>query len=143
MSDLNKTILIGRLTKDAELRHTQSGTSVSEFSLAVNHSYAKNGEKKEEVSYINCTAWGKTAEIIAQYTAKGHRIGIEGRLKQSSWEDKDGKKRYELKVVVDNFQFLEPKNRDVKHEPEPGLGTETSGKKFEDERPFDEDQIPF
>ena len=88
MSDINKVILIGRLVRDPELKHTQSGTAVCSFSIAVSRTWTKDGEKKEETSFINCDAWAKGAEIITEYVKKGHRIGIEGRLKQSTWQVK-------------------------------------------------------
>lgn len=140
MSDINKCVIIGRLTNGVELRQTPSGTAVAGFAMAVNHTYTKDGDKKEEVSFINCTAWGKTAEIIAQYTSKGHRIGIEGRLNQKRWE-KDGKQHSAVEIVVETFQFLQPKSGEAK--PESGPGTETTGKSYDDEKEFDDNSIPF
>jgi single-strand DNA-binding protein len=109
-SDLNKTILIGRLVKDPELRYTQSGTSVTSFSIANNRTYVSGGEKKEGTYFFNCTAWGKLGELIVQFCKKGNRIGIEGRLQQRSWEDQEGKKRSTVEIVVENCQFLTPKD---------------------------------
>ncbi|MBP7737534.1 MAG: single-stranded DNA-binding protein [Spirochaetes bacterium] len=143
-SDLNKAILIGRLTRDPELRYTQSGTSVCSFSIANNRSYVTGGEKKEQVSYFNCVAWAKTGEVIAEYCKKGKRIGIEGRLQQRSYDDKDGNKRQIVEIVVDNFQFLDAPGggggakeapMDVpssSHEPSSG-----------GENPFSDEDIPF
>lgn len=105
-SDINRVNLVGRLTKDPDLRYTQNGTSIGSFSIANNRTYVSNGEKKEQVSYFNCIAWGKAGEIIAQYMKKGQRMAVDGHLQQRSWEDKDGNKRYTVEVVVDNFQFL-------------------------------------
>jgi single-strand DNA-binding protein len=101
--DINKVILIGRLTKDPEIQTSKSGTSFSRFSIAV------NGFKKDEVSFINCISFGKTAEIISGYALKGHRIAIEGELKQNTWTDKDGNKRNDISVNVSSCQLLEKK----------------------------------
>lgn len=105
--DINKVTIIGRLTQDPELRQVGTGSSVCSFSIANNRSYTKDGEKKENVSYVNCVAWGKTGEMIAQYCKKGKQVAIDGRLQSDSWEDKEtGKKRSALKVIVESFQFL-------------------------------------
>jgi len=99
--DLNKIILIGRLTKDTELKMTQSGINVAKFSLAVNRKY----KEQEEVSFFNCVAWGRLGEIIKQYTCKGQQIAISGRLKQDRWE-RDGKNLSSINIVVEDFQFI-------------------------------------
>ena len=104
-NDINRVFMIGRLTKDPELRYTQGGTSIASFSIANNCSYTVQNEKKEDVSFFNCVAWGKGGEVLAQYAKKGSKIGIEGRLQQRSW-DKDGQKRSTVEIVVENFQFL-------------------------------------
>jgi single-strand DNA-binding protein len=107
MSDLNRWYGIGRLTRDPELKYTQGGASVASFSIASSYTYAKDGAKKETTSFFNCVAWGKTGEIIAQYVKKGHRIAIEGRLQQRSWDGPDGNKRTAVEIVVENFNFIE------------------------------------
>jgi len=135
MSDLNRVILVGRLTKDVELKQTTGGAQVATFSIAVNKTYKTGGEKKEKASFITCVAWNKTAEVIAQYCKKGQRIGIEGRLDQRSWEDDKGNKRSVVEVVVDNFQFLESGKK---------LGVESMGEPATDiDSPFDDSAIPF
>jgi len=108
MANLNKVMLIGNLTRDVELRVLPKGTSIGQFGLAVNRKWKdESGQKKEEVTFIDCEAWGKTAEIIAKYTTKGRPLFVEGRLKLDSWDDKtSGQKRTKIKVVVENFQFL-------------------------------------
>lgn len=108
MPSLNRVLLMGHLTRDVELKHTPSGTAVGAIGLAVNHTYkGKDGQKKEEVCFVDCEAFGKTAEIAAQYLAKGRAVFIEGRLKLDQWEDKSsGAKRSKLKVVVDGLQFV-------------------------------------
>jgi len=108
-SDLNKVILIGRLTKDPELNSTSGGSSVVNISLASNRTYVMNDEKKKKVSFFHCTAWSKIGENIAKHCRKGHRIAIEGRLQQKSWEDDNGIIRYGIEIVIESFQFLQPK----------------------------------
>ena len=105
-NDINRIFLIGRLTKDPDLRYTQGGTSIASFSLANNRTYSAQNERKEQVSFFNCIAWGKQGEVIAQHCKKGQRIGIEGRLQQRSWQDQSGAKRSTVEIVVENFQFL-------------------------------------
>jgi len=105
-NDLNKVILIGRLTRDPELKYTQANTAVAHLSIANNRTFVQNGEKKEQVSFFDCVAWGKTGEVIAQYCKKGKQIAIDGRLQQRSWEDKEGKKRSSVEITIENFQFL-------------------------------------
>lgn len=104
---MNRVVLIGRLTKDIELRKTQSGTSVGSFTIAVNRRLKQEGQP--EADFIRCTAWGKTAEIMSQYLAKGALVGIEGRIQTGSYQDRDGKTVYTTDVVVENFDFLESK----------------------------------
>ncbi len=115
-TDMNNVSLVGRLTRDPELKTIPSGTAIATFSIAVNKSYVSNGEKKEETSFFNCLAWGKKGETMAQYCSKGSRIGIEGKLQQRSWDDKDGNKRSTVEIVVDNFQFLDSKKQEGQQE---------------------------
>lgn len=103
----NKVILAGNLTRDPQLSHLPSNTAVAEFGIAVNRKWRdQQGQQKEEVAFIDCRAFGKTAETINQHFAKGKPIFVEGRLKFDSWEGKDGGKRSKLYVVVDTFQFV-------------------------------------
>ena len=108
MANYNKIILVGNLTRDPQLKYLPSQMQVAEFGLAVNHKYrTKTGEDREEVLFVDCTAFGKGAEIINQYCQKGKQILVEGRLKYDTWEDKQGGgKRSKHSVVVDNFQLL-------------------------------------
>lgn len=101
MANYNRVIILGNLTRDIEVRHTQSGQTVGKFGLAVNR---KIGDK-ESVCFVDCTAWGKQAETLAQYVHKGNQLLVEGRLESSSWEQ-DGHKRSKLEVVVEGFQFV-------------------------------------
>ena len=105
MNDLNKVILIGRLTRDPELK-TIGETSVGKFSIAVGSSYKKGNEKVEETSFFDCEVWGKLADVLCQYATKGKQIAIEGRLKQDTWDTQDGKKASKVKIRVENFQLL-------------------------------------
>ena len=105
-TDLNRVLLIGRLTRDPELKQTGTGTSYCRFGIANNRNFTQNGERKEEVSFFNCVAWGRQAEVINQYCRKGKQVAIEGRLKQSSWDGQDGKKQSSVDVVVESLQML-------------------------------------
>lgn len=108
MANLNKVMLIGNLTRDPELRVTPKGTAICQFSLAVNRKWRdESGAEKEEVTYVDCEAWGKTGENIAKYVTKGRSLFVEGRLRLDQWEDKNTKeKRSRMKVIVDQCQFL-------------------------------------
>lgn len=107
--NLNKVLLMGNLTRDVDLRHTPSNMAVANIGLAINRRYRGNdGEMKEETTFVDCEAWGKTAETMSKYLQKGRPVFIEGRLKLDTWQDKnDGSNRSKLKVVVDNFQFID------------------------------------
>ncbi|MGQ9590652.1 MAG: single-stranded DNA-binding protein [Planctomycetota bacterium] len=106
MSNYNKVLLIGRLTRDPELRYTPQGTPVSEIGLAVNREYAVGNERRKETTFVDVTLWRRQAEVACQYLKKGQPIFIEGRLVLDSWETPDGQRRSRLRVVADNFQFL-------------------------------------
>ena len=105
---INRTILVGRLTKDPELRYTSSNIAFARFTLAVNRTFAgPNGER--EADFIQCIAWRKQAENLARFVRKGSLIGVEGRIQTGSYDDKDGTRKYTTDVVCDSVQFLEPK----------------------------------
>jgi len=107
MANFNRVILIGNLTRDPQLRYTQSQAAVCDFGIAVNRQWTgKDGQKREDTAFVNCTAWARQAEIIQKYLSKGSPIFIEGRLTYSQWDGPDGKKRSKLEVTVENFQFL-------------------------------------
>ena len=112
---VNKVILIGKLGKDPELRHTQNGQPVASFSLATDEYYKKDGESHKKTEWHNIIVWGKTAESVNTYLKKGKSAYIEGKLTTRSWEDKDGNKRYKTEVIAQNVQFLTPKNSDDKN----------------------------
>ena len=106
---LNRIVLIGRLTKDPELRYTQSGKAVCTFTLAVDRPYlANNGNR--EADFINIVVWNTTAENCAQYLAKGKLAAVDGRLQIRSYDGQDGQRRYVTEVIADNVQFLSPKS---------------------------------
>ena len=109
MANFNKVILMGNLTRDPELRYTPKGTAVARIGLACNRKWkSETGELKEEVTFVDVDAFGKTAETIGQYLKKGRPILIEGRLRYETWEDKQTKqKKSKLGVVLENFQFLD------------------------------------
>ncbi|KAA9369482.1 single-stranded DNA-binding protein [Lactobacillus mulieris] len=106
---INRVILVGRLTKDINLTQTKSNISVGLFTLAVNRQYSKDKEHRD-ADFISCIAWRKAAEILAQYTHKGSRIGIDGRIQTRNYEDKNGQRVYVTEVVVDNFELLDSKS---------------------------------
>jgi single-strand DNA-binding protein len=113
MASYNRVILAGNLTRDPELRYTPKGTAVADLSLAVNRTWKdESGQSQEEVTFIDVTAFARSAEVIAQYLKKGRPILIEGRLRMEKWDDKQtGQKRSKLSVVLESFQFLDSGNR--------------------------------
>ena len=126
---MNKTILIGRTTKDNDVSYTQSGKAVVRFTLAVN----RRGENAG-TDFISCVAWDKTAEIIGKYVKKGHRVGVVGRIQTGSYKDKDGKTVYTTEVIVEELEFLQTKSSDVEMKDEP---------KGEDFIEIDDSELPF
>lgn len=108
---LNKVVLMGRFTKDPELRATGMGTSVASFTLAVDRDFkGQNSERKTD--FINCVAWRNTAEFISKYFRKGSMVAIEGSIQTRSWDDNEGKKRYATDVVVSQIYFAESKKNE-------------------------------
>lgn len=104
---INKVIIVGYLGADPELRYTSGGTAVSNFSVATSRKWKdKSGQTKEETEWVKVVAWGKTAEVCKEYLAKGKLVYVEGRLQTSSWEDRDGNKRYKTEVVTEQVKFL-------------------------------------
>ena len=108
MANFNKVMLMGNLTRDIELRHTNSNLAIAKIGLAVNRRWkTPEGEQREETTFVDCEAFGRTAEVMSQYLAKGRPVFIEGRLQLDQWEDQQGNKRSKLKVVVEGFQFID------------------------------------
>ncbi|MEM8549799.1 MAG: single-stranded DNA-binding protein [Verrucomicrobiota bacterium] len=148
MASFNKVILLGNLTRDPEMRVTPGGLSICKLGLAVNRNFTtKDGEKREEVTYVDIDAFGRQAEVIAKYLSKGRSIFVEGRLKLDEWEDKNsGQKRSKLGVVLENFQFVGGRGED-------GGGSggyerssppaRTTGRSAPAAEPEMEDDVPF
>lgn len=162
MANFNRVILLGNLTRDPQLRYLPSQMAVVDFGLAVNHKFrTKNGEDREEVMFIDCSAFGRQAEVINQYCTKGRPLLVEGRLKFDTWEDKQGGgKRSKHAVVVENFQLLggrgdgggpggggENQSRPARGPARGSQGGPPSQSEpeqsFPDEAQFKEDDIPF
>lgn len=141
MANVNKVILMGNLTRDVDLRNLPNGTPVGQFGLAINRKWKdQGGEQREEVTFVDCEAWGKSAEALAKYTAKGAPLFVEGRLKLDSWKDKaDGSSRTKLKVVVESFQFIGSKDAGAT-KAEPSQRPSSKANAYETVR---EEEIPF
>ncbi|NYV64628.1 single-stranded DNA-binding protein [Bacillus sp. Gen3] len=106
---MNRVVLVGRLTKDPDLRFTPSGAAVATFTLAVNRTFT-NQQGEREADFINCVVWRKPAENVANFLKKGSLAGVDGKLQTRSYEGQDGKRVYVTEVVAESVQFLEPKN---------------------------------
>lgn len=139
---------MGNLTHDVELKYTPKGTATADISLAINHHYTTDGgEKREEVTFVSVTLWGRTAEIVGEYCQKGSPLFVEGRLKLDQWEDKQsGQKRSKLKVIGENVQLIGAKPQGDREERPPSRGR---GKPPERPKPEPElegepdDTVPF
>lgn len=153
MASFNKVILIGNLTRDVEVRYTPSGMAVSDVSLAVNESYKnKEGQKVENTVFVECTLWGKTAELAGQYLAKGKPVMFEGKLKLDQWDDKEtGKKRSKLGVTVESMQFLgapsggkdAPQEEERPRQQQPRQAAPAKQNSFYDNQASGGDDVPF
>lgn len=147
----NKVILLGNLTADPEVRTTPSGQSVTSFSLAVGRVFkGADGSRREETSFINCTAWGNIGETISKYVSKGRQLLVSGRLQQRTWEDKEtGKKRSAVDVVVEEFSFVNDGRGGSSQTSEPTTSKESKEEGIDSEpaesfdNPIDLDDIPF
>ena len=107
MASFNRVLLMGNLTRDIEVRQTSGSQVVANFGLAMNRRFrTAAGEDREEVTFVDCEAWGPQAEVMAKYLSKGRPVFIEGRLKLDQWQDKEGNKQSKLRVVVETFQFV-------------------------------------
>lgn len=135
--NLNKVTLAGRITRDVETRYMPNGKAIAKLGLAVNRTWkSESGEKKEDVTFVDVTAFGKTAEMFAQYFRKGSPIYIEGRLQLEQWDDKNsGQKRTKLSVIADSFQFVGSKQSESAPIPAAG-GTDAAA-------PTEDDDVPF
>lgn len=110
MKMINNVVLVGRLTKDPDLRYTQSGTAVANFTLAVNRTFTNQGGERE-ADFINCVIWRKAAENLANMVGKGAQIGVTGRIQTRNYENKEGQRVFVVEVVAENFQMLESRNK--------------------------------
>lgn len=110
-TDLNRTIVLGRLTQDPEYKNV-NGNSLVTINIANNLTYSKDGQKKEEVSYFECVCWGKLADIVRQYCTKGSQVLITGRLRQERWDGDDGKKHSKVRIKVETLQMIGGKKSD-------------------------------
>ncbi|KZD48059.1 single-stranded DNA-binding protein [Bacillus cereus] len=139
---MNRVILVGRLTKDPDLRYTPNGVPVATFTIAVNRNFA-NQQGEREADFLNCVIWRKQAENVANYLKKGSLAGVDGRLQTRNYEGQDGKRVYVTEVLAESVQFLEPKRdgnsnytQQEKHQPsgqgftQSGLGSGQSGSPF-------------
>ena len=135
---MNKIILIGRLTKEPELRYTTSNVAVAQFSLAVNRDF-KNQQGEYEADFINCVAYIKLAETIAEYTRKGDKLGVEGRLQTRTYQNSEGKNVYVTEVIVNGIEFLEARKEKSASKEEEKDPFETFGKSIE----VNDDELPF
>ncbi len=112
MASVNKVILIGNLGRDPELRYTQGGQAVATFSIATTENFTrKSGEREERTEWHRIVAWARTAELCAQYLAKGRSVYVEGRLTTREWENKEGQKQRTTEIVAQNVQFLGPRGQ--------------------------------
>ncbi|EHD5083654.1 single-stranded DNA-binding protein [Listeria monocytogenes] len=109
---MNRVVLVGRLTKDPELRYTPAGVAVATFTLAVNRTFT-NQQGEREADFINCVVWRKPAENVANFLKKGSMAGVDGRVQTRNYEDSDGKRVFVTEVVAESVQFLDPKNNNV------------------------------
>jgi single-strand DNA-binding protein len=150
MASFNKVLLLGNLTRDPEVRYTPKGSAVTDLAIAVNRQYTlDNGEKREEVTYVDVTFWGRTAEVAGEYLRKGRPVFIEGRLQLDTWDDKQsGQKRSKLKVIGETMQMLGSRagtGGDVEEGASPARAARSGGAskgKSESVQP-DDDEIPF
>jgi single-strand DNA-binding protein len=154
MPSYNKVLLMGNITRDIELKYTPGNQAVATIGIAVNRRYkTKEGEDREEVTFVDCDAWGRTAEVMKQYLGKGKPVFIEGRLKLDQWQDKDGSNRSRLKVVIESFEFIDSRGGgggDGGSRPAPTVETRgaaaparTAGAAAPTHQPIAEDDIPF
>ena len=147
MPNYNKVMLMGNLTRDPEVRFTPKGTAVGQVSLAINRKWkTEQGESKEDVTFVECTAWGKTAEVMAQYLTKGKPVFVEGRLQLDQWDDKEsGQRKTKLKVVIESFQFVGTPSGNGEPKPNERAGRPATLKADSEAAatPEDDSNIPF
>lgn len=141
---MNKVILVGRLTRDPELRTTQSGVSVCSFTVACDRRYQKQGEERQ-ADFINCIAWRQQADFICKFFTKGMRIALDGSIQTRSWDDNDGNKKYATEVVVDHAEFAQSKNEGSGSfsAPAPAAPFSAPSADIDGFMPVEEEDLPF
>lgn len=141
---MNRTILVGRMTRDPELKYTPTGVAVANFTLAINRPF-KNAEGNNEADFINIVVWRKPAENTAQYTKKGSLVGVDGRLQSRSYGDKDGKTVYVTEVVADSIQFLDTKGSNNQNQQSNQQQSQSQSNSFQGSEPLDitDSDLPF
>ena len=137
---LNRIVMMGRLTRDPELRYTQNGTAVASFTLAVDRYFKDKQTGEKETDFIDCVAWRKTAEFVSRYFAKGRMAVVEGRLQIRNWTDKEGNKRRCAEVLADSVYFGDSKQSESGNAPEESFPPEPGPELSEEE---DDGELPF
>lgn len=139
---MNKVILIGRLTRDPELRYTGSNTPVATFSLAVNRSFTnQNGER--EADFINCVVWRKLAETVKNYLSQGSQVAVEGRIQTRSYDDQNGQRRYVTEVVVENIDFVGTKRDSSQSSNQPNFNNQPVPSNFNNQPSTTDATTPY
>lgn len=138
---INNVVLIGRLTKDPDLRYTANGTAVATFTLAVNRNF-KNQDGNREADFINCVIWRKPAESLANYARKGTLLGITGRIQTRSYENQQGQRVYVTEIIVEEFQLLESRSANNKQQPSSNQPSQPTNTK-QSTPSYDRDSDPF
>ena len=149
---INRVVLVGRLTKDPEIRYTSSNIAFTRFTIAVNRTYS-NPSGEREADFIQCIAWRRQAENVARFVSKGSLVGVEGRIQTGSYDDKDGVRKYTTDIVCDSVQFLEPKSDDSRDNYEPQEPRRYQQNDYQERQPqkkqntpridVSEDDLPF
>ena len=143
MASFNKVILLGNLTRDPEMRYTPSGTPIASFGLAVSRRYRQGDEQKEEVCFVDITAFGRSAEIVGEYLSKGRPVLIEGRLRWHSWETEGGQRRSKLDVTAERVNLMPRASQDGGGSRQSAGGGAPPPYRDDDIPPPQDDDIPF
>ena len=133
---INSVSIVGNLTDDAQLKALPTGTSVLEFSVAVNERRRRGDDWEDYPNYIDCVVYGKRAESLSRYMAKGTKVAVDGRLHQDRWEDKEGRKRSRVEVVVDELEFMSRGDKPAEDKPRASVPTVPKADEYDEEIPF-------
>jgi len=139
---MNNTVLVGNLTKDVDLRYTSNGTAAGNFTLAVSRAF-KNATGEKETDFINCVVWRKQAEVLAEYTGKGSKIAVRGRIQTRNYDNKEGQRVYVTEVVVEEFTFLDSKKNSNSSYSNPEPKNDDPFASSGAEISIDSDSLPF